>query len=188
MTSNHYIQQQPGNCKLSLSRTLFSYPPLFNCCSCFLQVYEMRAVWNLGCCRSCQQNIIWHLHLKLLWTLWPWTGSSSLFGSEPMEGGIVCLETAAGNVQKRFAWCYPRSKMDRGWRYSFSGSALAHSGVWVWVCVGLTGGALFLSLSLFICDLSASARQKGQAGHFHCSLLCVSLAECAVSLCVCARL
>lgn len=72
------------------------------------------------------------------------------------------LRNSSRNVwgKKRFSWCYPHSKMDRGedtvslaQLYPTAGSE----------CVCLIDDVLFLSLSLFICDLSVS-RQKGQAG------------------------
>lgn len=50
-------------------------------------------------------------------------------------------------------------------------------------CVRLIGDAL-LSLSQFICGLSASGKQKGQAGYCHCSLMCMSLAKYTECVCM----
>lgn len=98
--------------------------------------------------------------LGILFTLRPWTGSSCLFGTEPGEGGIIFSETPVGMCEKRFSWCYPLSKMDRGKDTVSPAQLYPTAG-----CECELGDALFLSLSLFIDDSSAAARQKGQSGY-----------------------
>lgn len=141
------------------------------------------------CCRSVasQQNIIWHLYLELfeLHDL----GLARLPRSAPSQGreALFAPKRRWGCVRKGFSWCYPWSKMDRGEDTVSLAQLYPTAGcecelVCVWLAMHF-----FLSLSLFICDSSASARQKGQAGYCHCNLMCVPFAkytECVWCICV----
>jgi len=102
-------------------------------------------------------------------TSWPWARWSSLSWG---RWASCALNQQRECVRKRLTWCYPWKRPGRG--ENTASLARLHPTAGVGVC--LTGDAL-LSLSLFICDLSASARLKGHEGFCYCSPMFASESE-----------